>query len=200
MAKTVLAGCILAGGRSLRMGRDKRVERLGGKTLIEHAIDRLRPQVDGLMINANEGCEAFGLPVRADSISGHAGPLAGMLAGLSWAAEIGAQALVTIPADTPFFPRDLVARLMEVSDRDIVCAASGGRLHPVFSLWHGPQQFLTPLERALHDEQLRKVETFVARYRHGTVDWPIGEYDPFFNINTPQELTEAERIIAECFP
>jgi len=200
MTKRVIAGCVLAGGRSQRMGRDKRVEHLGGKPLIHHAIDRLRPQVDRLMINANDDCEAFGLPVRADSIAGHAGPLAGMLAGLSWAAEIGAQALVTIPADTPFFPRDLVARLMAVSDCDIVCAASEGRLHPVFSLWHRPQHFIAALERALKDEQLRKVESFVARHRHGSVDWPVDRYDPFFNINEPQELTEAERIIAEQAP
>ena len=200
MAKGAIVGCILAGGRSRRMGRDKRLERLGGKPLIAHAIDRLRGQVDHLMINASdENLGSYGLPMRGDPVSGFAGPLAGILAGLLWAVEVGADSMVTVPSDSPFFPHDLVARLDAVPDCQIACAASAGRLHPVFGLWHQPSQFVEELEKALHNGE-GKVERFVGRYRHGVADWPIGKYDPFFNINTPDDLAAAERIIAEAAP
>jgi len=199
MAKRTIAGCILAGGRSSRMGRDKRLELLGGKPLIAHAIDRLSGQVDHLMINANDEMENYGLPVRDDPVPGFAGPLAGILAGLLWAVELKAESLVTVPSDSPFFPLDLVARLAMVPDCQIACAASGGRLHPVFGLWHQPTQFVGELEKALHDGE-RKVETFVGRYRQGVAEWPIDRYDPFFNINTPDDLAAAERVLAEAAP
>ena len=169
MVEALIVGCILAGGRSLRMGRDKRSELLGGKPLIGHAIDRLRGQVDRLMINANDEAArhaGFGFPVRPDPLPDFAGPLAGILAGLIWAAEVEAQALVTVPSDSPFFPHDLVARLEEIETSDIICAASGGRLHPVFALWRRPQNFIAALDHALKAEGLRKVESFVTRYRH----------------------------------
>lgn len=199
MAETVIAGCILAGGRSRRMGHDKRRALLGGRSLIEHAITRLKPQVDRLMINANDdpsNYAATGLPVRADPVADFAGPLAGILAALIWAKEIGASALITVPSDAPFFPVNLVARLDAVHDRAIVSANSGGRLHPVFSLWRKPETFIAPLRAAFEVEGLRKVESFVTRFLHGTVAFPITSYDPFFNINTPADLAEAERIMA----
>jgi molybdopterin-guanine dinucleotide biosynthesis protein A len=198
MAKRAIVGCILAGGRSRRMGRDKRLELLGGKPLIAHAIDRLRGQVDRLMINAEDEMESlaiYGLPVRGDSVPGFAGPLAGILAGLLWAVESKAEGLVTVPSDSPFFPHDLVARLAMVPDCQIACAASDGRLHPVFGLWHLPSQFTAGLEKALRSGE-RKVESFVSRYRQGVAAWPIGRYDPFFNINTPADLAAAERLLA----
>ncbi|MBL8895145.1 MAG: molybdenum cofactor guanylyltransferase MobA [Rhizobiales bacterium] len=195
----VIAGCILAGGRSRRMGHDKRFAKLANRTLIEHAIARLTPQVDCLLINANDDPShyaATGLPVRADPVADFAGPLAGILAALLWAEEINAKALITVPSDAPFFPADLVARLDAVSDRAIVSARSGGRLHPVFSLWRRPATFIAPLWAALEGEASRKVESFIARFPHGTVDWPAKPHDPFFNINTPADLAEAERILA----
>lgn len=196
-----MAGCILAGGRSRRMGHDKRRAKLGGRSLIEHAIARLQPQVDRLMINANDDPShyaATGLPVRADPIADFAGPLAGILAALIWAQEIGAEILVTIPSDAPFFPADLAARLDAVQGCAIVSASSGGRLHPVFSLWRKPESFLAPLRAALEGEGQRKVESFIARFPHGVVEFPITPYDPFFNINTPADLAEAERIMANA--
>ena len=195
----VIAGCILAGGRSRRMGHDKRRALLGGRPLIEHAIARLKPQVDLLMINANDDpshYSATGLPVRADPIPDSAGPLAGILAALNWAEEISARALITVPSDAPFFPADLVARLDAVSDRAIVSACSGGRIHPVFSLWREPPTFIATLRAALEDQNHRKVESFIARFPHATVDWPVEPFDPFFNINAPADLDEAGRIMA----
>ena len=195
----VIAGCILAGGRSRRMGHDKRRALLGGRPLIEHAIARLKPQVDLLMINANDDpshYSATGLPVRADPIPDSAEPLAGILAAQIWAKDIGADVLVTVPSDAPFFPSDLVRRLDAVWDRAIVSARSGDRLHPVFSLWREPQSFIAPLREALESESSRKVESFVTRYPHGTVDWPVEPFDPFFNINAPADLDEAGRIMA----
>ena len=195
----VIAGCILAGGRSRRMGHDKRRALLGGRPLIEHAIARLKPQVDLLMINANDDpshYSATGLPVRADPIPDSAGPLAGILAAQIWAKDIGADVLVTVPSDAPFFPSDLVRRLDAVWDRAIVSARSGDRLHPVFSLWREPQSFIASLREALESESSRKVESFVTRYPHGTVDWPVEPFDPFFNINAPADLDEAGRIMA----
>jgi molybdopterin-guanine dinucleotide biosynthesis protein A len=201
MADRPVVGAVLAGGRSRRMGHDKRLAKLGGRSLIEHAIMRLEPQVNRVMINANDDpshYSATGLPVHADPISDFAGPLAGILAALIWASEINARALVTVPSDAPFFPADLVARLNSAQDRAIVSASSGGRLHPVFSLWRDPATFTEPLRAALEDEGLRKVESFVTRFPHAAIEFPIAGNDPFFNINTPADLAEAERIMASA--
>jgi molybdopterin-guanine dinucleotide biosynthesis protein A len=182
------------------MGRDKRLELLGRKPLIAHAIDRLSGQVDRVMINADdESLAAYGLPMRGDPVSGFAGPLAGILAGLSWAVDLKADSMVTVPSDSPFFPHDLVARLEAVPDCQIACAASDGRLHPVFGLWHQPSQFVGELQKALGKGE-GKVESFTGRYRQGVADWPIDRYDPFFNINTPEDLAAAERILAGNAP
>jgi molybdopterin-guanine dinucleotide biosynthesis protein A len=201
MADRLVVGAVLAGGRSRRMGHDKRLAKLANRSLIEHAIARLQPQADRLMINANDDPShyaATGLPVRADPIPDFAGPLAGILAALIWAKEINARALITAPSDAPFFPADLVHRLDAVQDRAIVSASSHGRVHPVFSLWRKPETFIVPLRVALEDEGLRKVESFIARFPHGMVEFPVAAHDPFFNINTPADLAEAERIMANA--
>jgi molybdopterin-guanine dinucleotide biosynthesis protein A len=199
MAEVIIAGAILAGGRSRRMGHDKRLAMLAGRSLIEHATARLKPQVDRVMINANDDPSLYGasgLPVRADPVPDFAGPLAGILAALLWAKEINARTLITVPSDAPFFPTDLVARLDAVQDRAIVSASSGGRLHPVFSLWREPESVIASLRAVLGGEASRKVESFVTRFPHGTVEFPVDPFDPFFNINTPADLAEAERIMA----
>jgi len=199
MADRLTAGAILAGGRSRRMGHDKRLAKLANRSLIEHAIARLKPQADLLMINANDDPSHYavtGLAVRADPIPDFAGPLAGILAALIWAEEINARVLITVPSDAPFFPANLVRQLDAIPNRAIVSASSGGRLHPVFSLWRKPESFIAPLREALESEGQRKVESFVARFPHGSVDWPVAPYDPFFNINTPADLAVAERIMA----
>jgi len=196
-------GCILAGGEGRRMGRkDKALIKLAGRRMVEHVIGRIGPQVSTLLLNANGNpsrFKALRLPVIADSVGGLTGPLAGILAGLEWAAAAKAPWMVSIATDTPFLPRDLVARLEEARrDNDIVCAASGGRIHPVIGLW--PARLAPMLRRALTVEGIRRVDEWTARYRVGIAEWTSDPYDPFFNVNRPQDLVEAEQILSEFSP
>jgi molybdopterin-guanine dinucleotide biosynthesis protein A len=197
-----IAGVLLAGGLSRRMGGgDKTLRTLGGKTILERVIARSKPQVAALALNANGDPVRFapyGLPVVADSIGDFAGPLAGVLAGLDWAAEtmLDATHVASFATDAPFLPVDLVARLAAVvSDgkHDLACAASGGRAHPVFGLW--PLSLRADLRAALAGG-LHKVDLFTGRYRLVTVEFATTPYDPFFNANAPEDLAEAERITA----
>ncbi|HLF58753.1 MAG TPA: molybdenum cofactor guanylyltransferase MobA [Alphaproteobacteria bacterium] len=198
-----VVGLILAGGLSRRMGGgDKSLRMLAGETLLARVISRVKPQVRAMVLNANGNpsrFSAFDLPVVADAVPGFAGPLAGVLTGLEWAREHapGIEWVASFATDAPFFPRDLVARLLEAveSDKaDLACAASNGRRHPVFGLWPvslGPQ-----LRRALVAEGIRKVEDWTGRYRVAVVEYPQRPFDPFFNANAPEDLAEAERILA----
>ncbi len=203
----VLAGVILAGGRARRMGgAHKALLELGGRPLVARVAGRLKPQVAAMALNANErpGSERaarladFGLPVIADTVEGFAGPLAGILAGMKWAArEVpGARFVLSVAVDTPFFPSDMGARLLAAlrgQGAGVALAASGGRVHPVSGLW--PLAMMEEMERALVEEGLRKVEAFAARYRAAVVEFPAASVDPFFNINTPDDLREAERLV-----
>jgi molybdopterin-guanine dinucleotide biosynthesis protein A len=200
---TDVLGVILAGGRSTRMGGgDKGLRLLGGQTLMARVIGRLAPQVGAMAINANGDparFAAFGLPVLADDVEGHAGPLAGVLAGLDWAAAQGAQAIVTAAADTPFFPADLAARLRAAAGPSGLALAATpdetGRLwqHPTFGLW--PVALRHDLRTAL-EGGLRKIVAWTDRHGAGTAAWPVEPFDPFFNVNTPEELAEAEAMLA----
>jgi molybdopterin-guanine dinucleotide biosynthesis protein A len=198
-------GVLLAGGQSRRMGGgDKCLRLLGGRSILAHIVDRVRPQVGALILNAN-GDPArfadFGLPVAADSIADFAGPLAGVLAGLDWAAANAPDCpwVVTVPTDGPFVPRDLVTRLFTGMDRegaDMACAMSAGQPHPVIGLW--PARLRENLRRALAEEGIHKVDVWTARHRLAVVDFPIGAVDPFFNANRPEDLAEAERLLARA--
>jgi molybdopterin-guanine dinucleotide biosynthesis protein A len=198
-------GVLLAGGQSRRMGGgDKCLRLLGGRSILAHIVDRVRPQVGALILNAN-GDPArfadFGLPVAADSIADFAGPLAGVLAGLDWAAANAPDCpwVVTVPTDGPFVPRDLVTRLFTGMDRegaDMACAMSAGQPHPVIGLW--PVRLREDLRRALAEEGIHKVDAWTARHRLAVVDFPIGAVDPFFNANRPEDLAEAERLLARA--
>lgn len=196
-------GLLLAGGLARRMGGgDKSLVPLAGRPLLAWVVERARPQVDVLVLNANGDpgrFAAFGLPVIADSVPGFAGPLAGVLAGLEWAASNAPDVrwVASIATDTPFFPVDLVARLREAAEcqgADIACAASGGRTHPVFALW--PVRLAPELRRALVDEGMRKIDAWTARYRVAEIPFPAEPVDPFFNLNTPVDVAEAERLLA----
>ncbi|MGE5442737.1 MAG: molybdenum cofactor guanylyltransferase MobA [Bacteroidota bacterium] len=196
-------GVLLAGGRGRRMGGgDKFLRLLDDRPLLAHVIDRAAPQVAGLMISANGDVRRLGpfaLPVAADVIEGLAGPLAGVLTGLEWVRVHAPRCawVMSFATDTPFFPRNLVTRLMERVRREgaqIGCAASGGRAHPVFGLW--PVVLASSLREALTVEGMRKIDAWTARYRVATVDFPSEPYDPFFNVNTPEDLEEAERLLA----
>ena len=198
-----VVGVLLAGGQSRRMGgRDKSLIALAGKPMIAHVIERLEPQVGSLIINSNAPAaqfEAFALPVVADSVTGFAGPLAGVLAGMRWAREhgSGARFVATAATDTPFFPTDFVARLhARADDATIALAASNDRLHPVFGLW--PVALADDLEQWLLGGDNRKVLAWVDRHKLAEVAFlPLHGVDPFFNANTPEELAEAETIARE---
>ena len=203
-----VAGVILAGGLARRMGGgDKGLRALAGRPILTHVIERAAPQVEALVLNANgdpERFAAFGLPVAADGIEGFAGPLAGVLAGLDWAATEAPEAawLASFPCDAPFLPEDLVARLLaavEAEGADMACAASEGRDHPVIGLW--PLRLRAALRRALVEEEVRKVDVWTARYRLARVAFdalalPGGSVDPFFNANRPDDIDEAARLLA----
>jgi molybdopterin-guanine dinucleotide biosynthesis protein A len=193
-------GLILAGGRATRMGGgDKGLLRLGGRTLLERVVDRVSPQVEGLALNAN-GDPArfarFGLPVLADPLPGFPGPLAGVLAGLDWAAAQGADDVVSVAADTPFFPPDLVPRLLMARDGAAVpialAATPGPERHPTFGLW--PVALRDDLRAAL-EGGLRKVVDWTDRHGAASAVFPVGGYDPFFNVNTPEDLAKAEAML-----
>jgi molybdopterin-guanine dinucleotide biosynthesis protein A len=197
------AGVILAGGLARRMGGgDKALLLLAGRPLLAQVIERLAPQVDELVLNAN-GDPArfaqFGLPVVPDTVQGFAGPLAGVLAGMRWAAARGHADVVSAAGDTPFFPRDMVARLQAArGDQPIAMAATndperGLTEHPTFALW--PVRLADDLERALTEGHMRKVIVWTSRHGCARAVFEGAEF-PFFNINTPDDLAEAERLAA----
>lgn len=198
---TEIAGVILAGGLSRRMGGgDKPLVAVDGKTLLERTIERLAPQVGAVLLNANGDparFAAFGLEVAADVVEGYGGPLVGVLTALEWARGRGATHVVSAAADTPLFPEDLVARLA-VEDCDIAMAHSGGRSHPVFALW--PVALADDLRRAVVDEGVRKIEAFTDRYRVAKVEWPDRPFDPFFNVNTPEDVVRLAMILDGTLP
>lgn len=201
---TEVVGCILAGGLARRMGGgDKGLIELGGRLVLDHVLQRFKPQVSKIILNANgepERFSSYALPVVPDTVEGFAGPLAGVLAGLTWASEHApnAQWVATAATDTPFFPTDFVARLMTAiqdNDADMACACSGGRNHPVFGLW--PVKLRHDLQHALVNDDIRKVDLWTARHKLVAVSFDDQAHDPFFNVNRPDDLNEAERIARE---
>jgi molybdopterin-guanine dinucleotide biosynthesis protein A len=200
MLMSDIAGLLLAGGGARRMGGgDKCLRLLGGRPLLAHVIERLGGQVDELILNANgDGArfDAFGLPVVADSISGMAGPLAGILTGMEWLAQSRPEIshMISVPTDGPFLPLDLVSRLAAAKGgARIACARSAGRTHPPISLWD--VNLADDLRRAMVDEEMRKIDLWTARYAIVHVDWPVEPYDPFFNANRPEDLERAETLL-----
>jgi molybdenum cofactor guanylyltransferase len=197
-----IGGVLLAGGQSQRMGGgDKTLRLLGGKPILAHVIARAKPQVEALVLNANgdpQRFAGFGLPVIADEITGFVGPLAGVLAGLDWTAKNlpEAELVASFATDAPFLPRDLVRRLavaLEEGGFDLACAQSNGQSHPVFGLW---QVSLRDDLRAALAGGLRKVDQWTARYKLVEVEFLAEPVDPFFNANRPEDLAEAERLVA----
>ena len=195
-------GLVLAGGQSRRMGGgDKALRLLGGVSLLDRVIARFRPQVGTMVINANGDparFAGFGLPVVADSVPDFAGPLAGVLAGLDWAAahRPGWEFVASVATDAPFLPHDLVARLVQgvrEAGADLACAASGGRAHPVFGLW--PMRLREDLRHAVVVEGIRKVDVWTGRHKLVTVSFADRPVDPFFNANRPEDLTAAAALM-----
>lgn len=209
---SVPLGVILAGGLATRMGGgDKALLSVGGQTLLHRVIHRLQPQVAGIAVNANGDAarfDGFGLPVLPDSINGFPGPLAGVLAGLDWAAEQGAESIVTVAADTPFFPAHLVEVLQNTAQgltHPLVLAAtprgeektksmsrSGLIRHPTFGLW--PVALRDDLRVALEDG-IKKVVIWTEKHDGREAVFPTDQGDPFFNVNTPEDLEAAEAMV-----
>ncbi|HEX9448013.1 MAG TPA: molybdenum cofactor guanylyltransferase MobA [Dongiaceae bacterium] len=202
MVEPVL-GVVLAGGLARRMGGgDKGLHLLGDRPVLAHVLERLRPQVSAVILNAQGDparFAAFGCPVVADSVPGHPGPLAGILAGLDWAAEqrpaIGW--VVTVPGDSPFLPRDLVgelaAGLRDTAGKAVIIRYDG-RLQPVIGLWSVTLR--DALRRALTVDGLRRVEDWTKAHGAVICDYPRQNVDPFFNVNTPADLAAAARLLA----
>jgi molybdopterin-guanine dinucleotide biosynthesis protein A len=206
MSEAPVCGIMLAGGLARRMGGgDKPLKTIAGKPILAHVIERLQPQCAHLVLNANGNparFASFGLPVVADDVPDFAGPLAGILAGLGWIAGNvpDCECAISVAADTPFIPRDLVARLRAARLNeacDIAVAASGGRTHPVIAVW--PIALRTELRRALTQEGERKIDRFTARYQVAEVSWPKEPYDPFFNVNEAGDIEAAEAIAGFAF-
>ncbi|WP_380054850.1 molybdenum cofactor guanylyltransferase MobA [Falsihalocynthiibacter sp. SS001] len=197
-------GVILAGGESRRMGGgDKCLQRIGQQPILNHVIDRISPQVAELALNANGDPARFAqfdIEVVRDTIEGFAGPLAGVLAGLDWAAQKGADHIVTVAADTPFFPQDVVAQLLlasETQGKPIAMAATPNEtgkvmLHPVFGLW--PVSLRDDLRDALN-QGVRKVVAWADVHGIAKAIYATDRIGPFFNVNTPEDLELARTII-----
>ncbi len=197
-------GLVLAGGLARRMGGgDKALLKIGNETILDRVLARFGPQCERVILNANGNparFAQFGLPVVPDDIPDFAGPLAGILAGLDWAAknEPGIEWIASVPGDCPFVPRDLVLSLHAAREKTaspLACAKSGDWRHPVAGLW--PVGLRADLRRALMDEGLHKIEVWTGRHGVAIAEWADRPVDPFFNVNRPEDLAEAGRIAAQ---
>jgi molybdopterin-guanine dinucleotide biosynthesis protein A len=195
------SGVVLAGGLARRLGGgDKPLRLLGGRTLLDHVMERLRPQVGAVAINANGDparFAAWGVPVLADTVAENPGPLAGILAGMRWVKRTapGVSDVVSVAGDTPFLPADFVARLEAARRAEgaaIACASSGGRVHPVAAIW--PVRLADDLECALGNG-MRRIQVFAAEHGLALAEFDAVPIDPFFNINAVEDLAAAERLL-----
>ncbi len=195
-------GVLLAGGLARRMGGgDKPLRTIRGRTILERASERLYGQCDGLILSANGDPARFaatGLAVVSDDVPGFAGPLAGVLAALDWAAANRPELewIARAAAETPFLPRYYVARLhaaREAAGTPLACARSGSQAHPVNALWRIALR--EDLRHALVVEDLRKIDRWTARHGVAHADWAVEPVDPFFNANTPEDVEAAERLV-----
>ena len=201
-----ITGILLAGGLSTRMGGgDKNLLLIGGKSILQHVIERVRPQVSRLLLNANGEStrfQNFGLPVIPDSIQGNLGPLAGILSGMEWSLKNVPECewLLTLPTDAPFIPLNMVSAFLaqlKKDGSDIVCAVTKERTHPPFALWR--ISLAAELRSALVLEGLRKIDAWTARFSVSYVNFDDLQHDPFFNINNPKNLQEARIVFEESF-
>ena len=196
-------GLVLAGGLARRMGGgDKARIEIGGVSILDRVLAVLSAQCAGIIINANGDPERFadtGCQVVPDNVTGHPGPLAGILAGLDWLAaqKNGVEWIVSVPGDCPFLPDDLVEKLHAARRKmgtgvPLACARSGEWRHPVVGLW--PLALREDLRKSLIDEDLRKIEVWTARHGIAIAEWPAEPVDPFFNVNTPEDAARAKEL------
>ncbi len=198
-----VVGIVLAGGLARRMGGgDKGLLDLGGRPVLDCVLNRLQPQVRVVVLNANGDLSRFSqwnISIASDTLPGNHGPLAGVLAGLDWVTANlpGLTWIVTVPTDAPFIPHNLVARLLDSAlsnDAEIACATSRSRRHPVVALWSAALR--GDLRHALLHDGVRKVEDWTCHYRTIDVAFESEGVDPFFNINTAEDLDVARSALA----
>jgi molybdopterin-guanine dinucleotide biosynthesis protein A len=194
-------GAIIAGGQSRRMGgQEKAFLTLAGKPILAHVIAHIEPQVDHLVINANgepARFSKFGLEVVPDALTSLTTPLAGLHAALQFTKSVDGDVLVTVPSDTPFLPFDLAARLLEMTGiNGAAIAASGGREHYIIGAWK--TELLDDLESAIGRDNLFRVKDWANRVAAQKVEWPVEPHDPFFNVNAPEDLQAAEKIVSSA--
>jgi molybdopterin-guanine dinucleotide biosynthesis protein A len=193
-------GVLLAGGLARRMGGgDKPLVEVAGRPLLDHVIRRLGPQVDALLLNVNgdpSRFAAWSLPVAPDPLPGNPGPLAGVLAGMEFFADRSIRWIVTVAADTPFIPTDLVRQLHAArGTHPIAVACSGGRTQPTVALY--ATQLAADLRAALEGGE-RKIDRWTARHGEGRAEWMDWPVDPFFNVNTPEDVARAEALAGKA--
>ena len=196
--KSSLAGLILAGGKSRRMNLfDKSQKKLCNETLLERQIKKVSKQLDTIIINSNSNYikkQYKKFPVLEDLIPGNLGPLAGIYTGLEWLQRKNKDVkwLFTFPIDSPFFPDDIVETFLKnYTDEKIIIAKSGFNIHPVFAMWH--IDIMKGLESSLR-KKILKIDVFTKKFKFKVVNFPIFDYDPFFNINNELDLLNAEKI------
>jgi molybdopterin-guanine dinucleotide biosynthesis protein A len=207
MSQPKTLGLILAGGLARRMGGgDKALIEIGGRTILDRVIETMAPQCDALVLNANGDPSRFanfGLTVIPDDVPDFAGPLAGILAGLDWAAtnRPDIEWMASVPGDCPFLPADLVERLHVArvdANLPLACAKSGDWRHPVAGLW--PVTLRADLRHALVREGLHKIEIWTGRHGIAIAEWPDQPIDPFFNVNTPEDRARANDVVRAHAP
>ena len=196
-----VTGCILVGGKSTRMGGGiKSLKNFNNKTILERIIERSINQVSKLIINSNiinNSLQKYKLPIISDAIQGYLGPLAGIHASLNWTRINNPKHkwVITLAGDSPFFPKNIVNLLYEKAvkeDSKIVLAKSYNRNHPIFGIWHTSLE--KDLEISILNKKIRKIEQWATKHNFNTINFNDKEYDPFFNINTQEDLIKAEEI------
>ena len=200
MSEHNILGAILAGGQSKRMGKDKLFLELNNKKLIEHTIDKVKKYLKKIIIITNQDNEFFfknNLTTVKDCIGGQLGPLVGILTAMKWAKENLSKCswIATFPCDTPFFPESIIKSFIEESKKKeslILCASSHGRKHNIFGLWS--LDLYDKLENDLINKKIRKVQDWTEKNKIKNLEFKFIDYDPFFNINTEEDLAFAKKL------
>ena len=200
MSEDNILGAILAGGQSKRMGKDKLFLEFNNKKLIEHTIDKVKKYLKKVIIITNQDNEFFSknnLTTAQDCIEGQLGPLVGILTAMKWAKENLNKCswIATFPCDTPFFPESIIKSFIEESEKKeslILCASSHGRKHNIFGLWS--LDLYDKLKDDLINKKVRKVQDWTEKNKIKNLEFTFKDYDPFFNINTEEDLEFAKKL------
>ena len=200
MSEDNILGAILAGGQSKRMGKDKLFLEFNNKKLIEHTVDKVKKYLKKIVIITNQDNEFFfknNLITVKDCIEGQLGPLVGILTAMKWAKENLSKCswIATFPCDTPFFPESIIKSFIEESEKKeslILCASSHGRKHNIFGLWS--LDLYDKLKDDLTNKKVRKVQDWTEKNKIKNLEFKFKDYDPFFNINTEEDLEFAKKL------